>query len=73
MNSSAYKTKQIETGATNIRKHILKIALDRGGCYLAQACSSAEILSSLYMGILNPRPKLGIYGCTSVPRCAGTR
>jgi transketolase len=71
MRSSEYTTKQIETAATNIRKHILKIALDRGGCYLAQACSSAEILSSLYMGILDLNPSLGSMDALPFPGVPG--
>ena len=45
--------------ANNIRKRILKIALDSGGCYLGQACSSAEMISALYGKILHLGPSLG--------------
>ncbi len=45
--------------ATNIRKRILGIALEKGGCYLTQACSSAEIVASMYMNILNIGPSQG--------------
>jgi len=51
--SEKYSQLQIEKAAKNVRKHVLKITLERNGCYLAQACSSAEILASLYMSILN--------------------
>lgn len=49
----------IRRAAKNIRKQILGLALDRGGCYLGQACSSAEIIASLYMAVLNLGPSLG--------------
>ena len=48
-----YSKAEIARAATNVRKHILKLAIERGGCYLTQACSSAEIVTSLYMNILN--------------------
>lgn len=51
--SEQYSQLQIEKAAKNIRKRILKITLERNGCYLAQTCSSSEILASLYMNILN--------------------
>lgn len=54
-----YSKEKIERAATNIRKQILEIALNRGGCYLTQACSSAEIVASLYMDILNIGSSLG--------------
>lgn len=49
----------IAKAAHNLRKRILGIAIERGGCYLTQACSSAEIVTSLYMNILNLGPSLG--------------
>jgi len=54
-----YSNDQIALAAKNIRKQILGIAINRGGCYLTQACSSAELVSTLYMGILNIGPSLG--------------
>ena len=59
MSEKHYTNNEIQHAATQIRKHILQIALDRGGCYLTQACSSAEIVASLYMRILNLGPSLG--------------
>jgi len=44
---------EIQQAATNIRKSILKLTIERNGCYLGQACSSAETLAALYMNILN--------------------
>ena len=48
-----YSENQIQQAANNIRKHILKVTLDRNGCYLSQACSAAEILATMYLDILN--------------------
>lgn len=59
MPDTKYSKEQIARAATNIRKQILGLAMDRGGCYLTQACSSAEIVSTLYMSILNIGPSLG--------------
>jgi transketolase len=57
--TKTYSKEEVENSAMNIRKQILKLAIERGGCYLAQACSSAEILSTLYMRILNLGESLG--------------
>ncbi len=59
MPDKQYTNEEIVQAATNIRKQILGIALDRGGCYLTQACSSAEIVATLYMKTLNFGPSLG--------------
>lgn len=50
---------EIQKTADSIRRQILKTALDKGGCYLAQACSSAELVASLYMEIMNLGPSAG--------------
>nr|WP_319489865.1 1-deoxy-D-xylulose-5-phosphate synthase N-terminal domain-containing protein [uncultured Caproiciproducens sp.] len=54
-----YSTEEIQSVATSIRKQILGIALKTGGCYLGQACSSAEIVASLYTKIMNLGPSVG--------------
>jgi len=54
-----YTTTEILNAARNVRKQMLRLTLDRGGCYLGQACSSAEILSTLYMRVLNLGESLG--------------
>ncbi|MCI2058462.1 MAG: thiamine pyrophosphate-dependent enzyme [Oscillibacter sp.] len=59
MPEKKYSNEEIARAATSIRKRILGLAIDRGGCYLAQACSSAEIVSTLYMNIMNLGPSLG--------------
>lgn len=59
MSNKQFTEADIAKAANNVRKRILKIAIDRGGCYLTQACSSAEIVTSLYMNVLNLGPSLG--------------
>ena len=39
--------------AHGIRKRVLELTIDRNGCYLSQALSSAEILATLYTKVLN--------------------
>ena len=59
MSQKQITKEQIQQASSNIRRRILGLALERGGCYLGQACSSAEILSTLYMKILNLGDSLG--------------
>ena len=59
MADKVYTNEEILKAATKIRKSILGIALRIGGCYLAQACSSADLVASLYLRILNLGPSLG--------------
>ena len=59
MSEKRFTKEEIQRAAKNIRKRILGIAIESGGCYLAQACGSAEIVSSLYMNILNLAPSAG--------------
>jgi len=56
MSEKKYTTQEIQKVATQIRKQILGITLKTGGCYLAQACSSAEVVASLYTDIMNIGP-----------------
>ena len=51
--------RQIERVARGIRKRTLRFTLDNGGGYLAQACSGAEIIASLYCEIMQLGPSLG--------------
>lgn len=44
--------KQIRTVANGIRGLVLSHTISNGGGYLSQACSSAEIIASLYLGIM---------------------
>lgn len=59
MPDKKFSNEEIARAATRVRKHILKLAIERGGCYLTQACSSAEMVTALYMNILNIGPSLG--------------
>ena len=54
-----YTNEEIYKAATKIRKSILGIALRIGGCYLSQACSSAELVATLYLRLLKNGPSLG--------------
>lgn len=59
MSAEKFTLQDIQQAATNIRKHILKLAIERGGCYLGQACSAADTIAALYMGVFNMGPSLG--------------
>lgn len=59
MPEKIYSTSEIQSVATSIRKQILGVALKSGGCYLAQACSSAEIVAALYTRIMELGPSVG--------------
>lgn len=47
---------QIRQSAQGIRKRVLEHTLKHNGGYMGQACSSAETLSALYLGIMNLPP-----------------
>jgi len=66
-----YTTSEILSAAHNARKQVLRLAIDRGGCYLGQACSSADILSTLYMRVLNLGESLGNPDASSFPGVPG--
>lgn len=57
--SEHYTVEEIGAAAGRMRKSILGLAIQRGGCYLGQACSSSDLIAALYMGILNLGPSLG--------------
>lgn len=59
MPEKIYSNEETQGIATSIRKQILGVALKTGGCYLAQACSSAEIVAALYTKIMNLGPSVG--------------
>jgi len=52
---------QAQRVADGIRRRVLKLTIERNGCYLSQALSSAEILGTLYTKILNLGPSEGDY------------
>ncbi|TRZ86363.1 MAG: transketolase [Streptomycetaceae bacterium] len=54
--NSTNVVKEIERVATGIRLRVLAHTLSNNGGYMSQACSSAELLASLYAGILNFSP-----------------
>ena len=60
MSEKTYTKAETQTIANQIRKQILGIALKTGGCYLAQACSSAEIISMFQPSTLNFSSALGL-------------
>lgn len=61
----------IQRAANSVRKQILKVALEKNGCYLGQACSSAEIVATLYMEIMNLGPSAGAWEPIPFPGVPG--
>jgi transketolase len=53
MSDYSEKIVEIERVAKGIRRRVLEHSIANNGGYMSQACSSAELLSSLYAGILN--------------------
>ncbi len=45
--------------AAGIRRRVLELTIERNGCYLSQALSSADILATLYTEVLNLGPSAG--------------
>ena len=45
--------------ADGVRRRVLELTIERNGCYLSQALSSAEILATLYTKVLNLGPSEG--------------
>ncbi|WP_283673413.1 1-deoxy-D-xylulose-5-phosphate synthase N-terminal domain-containing protein [Butyricicoccus sp. Marseille-Q5471] len=66
-----YSTAEIQEVATSIRKQILGVALKTGGCYLAQACSSADIIAALYTRVMNLGPSIGCWEPIPFPGVPG--
>ena len=71
MSEKNYSTADIQAVANGIRKQILGVALKTGGCYLAQACSSAEIIASLYTRVMNLGPSVGSWEPIPFPGVPG--
>ena len=71
MDKKIYSTEEVQSIANQIRKQILGIALKTGGCYLAQACSSAEIVASLYTNVMNLGPSEGLWEPIPFPGVPG--
>jgi transketolase len=53
MSESSGTIQEIERIAKGIRERVLAHSLANNGGYMSQACSSAELLASLYGGVLN--------------------
>jgi transketolase len=71
MITKSYTIDEIQKVANSIRKQILKVAIDKGGCYLGQACSSAEIVAALYTKIMNLGPSVGAWDPITFPGVPG--
>lgn len=71
MPEKIYSNEETQQVASSIRKQILGIALKSGGCYLGQACSSAEIVASLYTQIMNLGPSVGAWEPIPFPGVPG--
>lgn len=50
---------RIQRAADGIRRRVLVHTIRTGGGYLSQACSSAEILATLYLGLMDLGPSEG--------------
>ncbi|MBP5749642.1 MAG: transketolase [Firmicutes bacterium] len=59
MAKKSYTNEEIQRTANKIRKQVLKFAIERGGCYITQTNSSAEVLATLYLDVMNLGDSLG--------------
>ena len=59
--------------ADGIRRRVLDLTIERNGCYLSQALSSAEILAALYTKVLNIGPSKGKPIPEAFPGVPGSR
>ncbi len=66
-----YSNDDVKKAAHNVRKQVLRFVIERGGCYLSQACSSAEILCTLYMQIMNLGESVGSWDAIPFPGVPG--
>lgn len=66
-----HPVEEIQKAAIRVRQNVLRLTIERGGGYLGQACSSAEIMASLYMGILDLGPSLGSMEAIPFPGVPG--
>ncbi len=71
MSNQQYSDKEIQQAAQKVRKQVMKFTIERGGCYLGQACSSAEILACLYMRIMNLGESMGAKNAAPFPGVPG--
>ena len=66
-----YTRAEVQAIADSIRRQILGIAIRTGGCYLAQACSSAEMIASLYTKVMKLGPSAGEWDAIPFPGVPG--
>ncbi|HEX9021067.1 MAG TPA: transketolase, partial [Nitrospirota bacterium] len=52
-NDSAKWQDEVKRVAAGIRRRVLELTIRNNGGYLSQACSSAEILATLYVKVMN--------------------
>jgi len=71
---------QVQRVAAAVRRRVLEHTLRHNGGYLSQACSSAELLATLYLRLLRlgpsqgpqqPRPFAGVPSATNPAACIG--
>lgn len=77
---SAEDVKRIEAAAAGIRRRVMRHTITNNGGYLSQACSSAEILSTLYLHVMRleksvapaiPPPFSGVPSATNTAYATG--
>ena len=56
VDNETYKTQEATRVAAGIRRRVLEHVLKNNGGYMSQACSSAEILATLYTRVMNLGP-----------------
>ena len=56
---NVFSRERIQAAADGIRRRVLEHTIASNGGYLSQACSSAEILASLYLSVINLGPSAG--------------
>ncbi len=69
--NNTYTNEEILAAANRVRKKVLQLTIERGGCYLGQACSSADILATLYMRIMDLAPSAGKMDAAPFPGVPG--
>lgn len=49
----------VRRAALGIRRRVLALTIEKGGCYLSQACSAAEVFALLYTKVMKLGPSTG--------------
>lgn len=77
---SEKRIQELRDAGRRIRKRVLKLAIEKDGCYLSQALSAADIFACLYLEIMNiteskepliPRKLIGLPGDSNYHTGAG--